>query len=130
VQRAVGKGLNGSSEQRKGEIMADEAKGSQCGGGDSMKTVQALGVILIVILGIFMVTSLNKVKAELIKMNQQIDVLVTTTAQNTLGGYQAVNEDGKLQWKFAPVPMMEMAPGGMSGPMSGSMGTGAAPKSK
>ncbi len=97
--------------------MADEVKASQCGGGDSMKTVQALGVILIVILGIFMVTSLNKVKAELIKMNQQIDVLVTTTAQNTLGGFQAVNEDGKLQWKFAPVPMMQMPADAMNSGM-------------
>lgn len=102
--------------------MADEVKAPECGG-DSMKTVQALAVILIVILGIFMVTSLNKVKAELVKMNQQVDVLVTTTAQNTLGGFQAVNEDGKVQWKFTPVPMMEMPEGAMGGPM----GPGSAP---
>jgi hypothetical protein len=88
--------------------MADEVK---CGSGDSMKTVQALAVILIVILGIFMVTSLNKVKAELIKMNQQVDVLVQTTAQNTVGGFQAVDGDGKVLWKFTPVPMMAMPEG-------------------
>ena len=96
--------------------MADEVTAHQ-GDGDSMKTVQALAIVLIVILGIFMVTSLNKVKAELVKMNQQIDVLVTTTARNTLGGFQAVNEDGKLQWKFTPVPMMEMPEGAMGGAM-------------
>ena len=107
--------------------MADEAKAAQCGGGDSMKTVQELAVILIVILGIFMVTSLNKIKAELVKMNQQVDVLVTTTAQNTLGGFQAVNEDGKVQWKFTPVPMMEMPEGAMGGGMGGAMGAGPAP---
>ena len=106
--------------------MADEVKAPQCGG-DSMKTVQALAVVLIVILGIFMVTSLNKVKAELIKMNQQIDVLVTTTAQNTLGGFQAVNEDGKVQWKFTPVPMMEMPEGTIGSGMGTGMGPGMGP---
>jgi hypothetical protein len=80
-----------------------------------MKSAQALGVILIVILGVFMVTTLNKVTAELTKMNQQVSVLVTTTAQNTLGAYQAVNADGDFQWKFAPVPAAVMSGCGMGG---------------
>jgi hypothetical protein len=99
--------------------MADEVKAAPECGGDSMKTVQALAVVLVVILGIFMVTSLNKIKDELIKMNRQVDVLVTTTAQNTVGGFQAVNEDGKVLWKFAPVPMVEMPEGAMGGPGPG-----------
>ena len=53
-----------------------------------------------------------------IDQNQQIDVLVTATAQNTLGGFQAVNGDGELQWKFAPVPMATMSAGGMGGSCS------------
>jgi hypothetical protein len=81
--------------------MADEVKAQS----DSMKTVQALAVILIVILGIFMVTSLNKVKAELIRMNAQVDVLVQTTAQNSIGGFQAVDDSGKVMWKYAAIPV-------------------------
>lgn len=97
--------------------MAEETKAAApCGGGDSMKTVQALAIILICILAIFMVTSLNKVKAELIRLNQQVDVLVTTTAQNTLGGFQAVDEGGKVLYKFAPVPMVESPEAGMGSP--------------
>jgi len=96
--------------------MADETKAASCGGGDSMKTVQALAIILICILAIFMVTSLNKVKAELVRLNQQMDVLVTTTAQNTLGGFQAVDEGGKVLYKFAPVPMVESPEAGMASP--------------
>ena len=49
--------------------------------------------ILIVVLAVFMVTSLNKVTAELARMNRQVEVLVTTTAQNNFGGYQAVMRD-------------------------------------
>ena len=94
--------------------MADAVKVTSQAG-DTMKTAQALGVILIVILGIFMVTSLNKVNAELTKMNQQVNALVTSTAQNTLAGFQAVNEEGELQWKFAPVPMAAMSACGMVG---------------
>lgn len=94
--------------------MADEAKVACCSG-DSMKTFQALAVVLIVILGIFMVTSLNKVKAELVRMNQQVDVLLTTTAQNSLAGYQAVDEGGKVQYRFAPIPVPETPEGAMSG---------------
>lgn len=94
--------------------MADAVKAAPQGG-DTMKTAQALGVILIVILGIFMVTSLNRVNAELTKMNQQVNALVTSTAQNTLAGFQAVNEEGELQWKFAPVPMATMSACGTGG---------------
>jgi hypothetical protein len=92
--------------------MADETKSPPTS--DSMKTVQALAIILILILAIFMVTSLNGIKGELVKMNQQVDVLITTTAQNCLAGYQAVDEDGNLEFRFAPVPMME-APAGVAG---------------
>ncbi len=94
--------------------MADEVKTSSSG--DSMKTVQALAIILILILAIFMVTSLNSIRGELNKLNQQVDVLVTTTAQNSLSGYQAVDSDGKLQFRFAPVPMMEATEGSLGAP--------------
>lgn len=92
--------------------MAEEAKAPQSS--DSMKTMQALAIVLILILAVFMVTSLNRIKGELVRMNNQMDVLVTTTAQNCLGGYQAVDEDGELQFRFAPVPMMEAGEGPMA----------------
>jgi len=104
--------------------MAGEANAPQSS--DSMKTVQALAIVLILILAIFMVTSLNKIKGELVRLNTQVDVLVTTTAQNALGGYQAVDADGKLQFRFAPVPMME-APEGAMGSSAGTVKPQAAP---
>ncbi len=48
-------------------------------------------------------------KIELIKLNQQIDTLVTTTAQNSMGAFQAVDADGNIQMRFVPVPMEMMS---------------------
>jgi hypothetical protein len=117
--------------------MADEAKAPQSG--ESMRTVQGLAVILIVVLAVFMVTSLNRVKSELVKMNVQMETLVTSTAQNSLAGFQAVSEDGQVQFRFTPVPgggMLGMggvgmcpAPG-MAGEACSAGGTCAAPAAK
>lgn len=88
--------------------MAEETKAAEGNqGGSSTSTVMVLAIILIVILAVFMVTSLNRMKVELVKLNQQVDTLVTTTAQNSLGAFQAVDEEGNVQWKFVPVPMEE-----------------------
>ncbi|NLF18159.1 MAG: hypothetical protein GX595_13055 [Lentisphaerae bacterium] len=78
-----------------------------CGGGDSIKTMQFLAVILIFILAVFMVKSLNDIKASLNKLNNEVDVLVTITAQNTLSGFQAVDTNDKVVYKFVPVPMVD-----------------------
>ncbi|MBN2450367.1 MAG: hypothetical protein JXR77_08255, partial [Lentisphaeria bacterium] len=87
--------------------MAEENRAAepQAQAGDSTKTVMVLAIVLICILAVFMVTSLNKMKLELIRLNQQIDTLVTATGQNSLGAFQAVDKDGNLQFKFVPIPM-------------------------
>lgn len=99
--------------------MADEVKAPSQSNGDSLKTAQALGIVLIVILGVFMVTSLNRVNAELVKMNQQVNLVVTATVHNAPSGFQAVNENGDLQWKLTPQPLPER-------PTCAAMGAGCA----
>jgi hypothetical protein len=89
-----------------------------------MKTIQGLAVILIVVLAVFMVTSLNRVKGELVRLNQQIEALVTTTAQNSLGGYQAVSTDNQVQFRFVAVPTSTMLGMGQ-GSGAGRIGPGA-----
>ena len=85
--------------------MAEEAAAK---GGESANTVMVLGIVLIIILAVFMVTSLNKMKIELIKLNQQIETLLTTTAQNSMGAFQAVDANGNVQMRFVPVPVETM----------------------
>jgi len=82
--------------------MADEAKAPQTR--DSLKTFQGLAIVLIVVLAVFMVTSLNQMNTELTKLNEQFDSLVTTTAQSSMAAYQAVDADGKVAFRFTMVP--------------------------
>lgn len=103
--------------------MADKAKVPQAG--DSMKTLEGLAVVLIVVLAVFMVTTLNGVNAELVKMNQQVDTLVTTAGHNSLGAFQAVDEDGKVQFRFTAVPATTMGMG--DGACPGTCSTPGAP---
>ena len=86
--------------------MAEQTQAS-CGGGDSIKTLQFLAVILIFILAVFMVKSLNDIKASLTKLNGEIAVLVTIGAQNTLRGFQVVDANDEVVYKFVPVPMVD-----------------------
>ncbi len=91
--------------------MADEAIKAAAPSGGSPSIISVLGIVLICILAVFMVTSLNKMKVELIKLNQQVDTLVTTTVQNSMGAFQAVDADGKLLMRYTPTPMETMMGG-------------------
>ena len=97
--------------------MADEETKATSPSGSSASNVSVLGIVLICILAVFMVTSLNRMKIELIKMNQQINTLVTTTAQNSIGAFQAVDAEGKVLLRYVTIPMLDM--GGKDGKMMG-----------
>ena len=89
--------------------MAEETQaGAVKQSGDSTSMVMILGVVLICILAVFMVTSLNRMKMELIKLNTQMEMLVNTTAQNSMASFQAVDTDGNVQMLFTPKPMEAM----------------------
>lgn len=94
---------------------------------DSGKTLQGLAIVAILLLAIFMVTSLNKIRAELVKLNQMNEELLRATAANAMSRYQIVTPDGDAQFRFALAPAEAGAAGSAAGTSGGPGSSGARP---
>ena len=92
--------------------MAEENKGGeskdvliQTGGPHSSLRTAIIGTSIIMwILALFIINSLNGLRAEMESTNQKLDVIMNNAASNFIGGYRLVDPDGNVVYEFQRVP--------------------------
>jgi biopolymer transport protein ExbB/TolQ len=93
--------------------MAEEAKAPETSAGasqdGSMRSVLLGSSVVIWILAIFMIVTLNNMKTELVKLNDQVNSLISVASGASVGMYEVADKDGTVVYKFQRIaePMME-----------------------